>query len=412
MNNPPKTSLWTRDFTIITLGTVVSMLGNAISGFAISLLVLDYTGSTLLYAVFMVAYNLPKVIMPLIAGPYLDSFSRKKTIYTLDFISAALYLGIYLLLSNGYFSYVPFLALCLLIGSIDSVYEVAYESLYPTLVPKGSFTRAYAISSLIYPFAAMAVPIASFVYRKVGLEPLFLFNAATFLVAACFETRIGAEEEQLRSSPERATAAYLKSEFRAGMDYIKGEPGLLAITFYFFFTMMLGSACDTIRLPFFKTMGVDGVTLYTFVMGANVFGRLVGGLFHYRFKYKPESKFAVALGVYVTITVLEGGLAFTPPVCMLVMSFVSGCLAVNSYNIRIAATQSYVLNDYRARFNGVFLMVTTLGTVTGELMSGFFGEFVPGQFVMLGAQAINLIAIFAIMFRKREAVKGIYNREV
>ncbi len=43
-----KQRLWTRDFTIITLGTVVSMLGNAVSGFAISLLVLDYTGSVFL----------------------------------------------------------------------------------------------------------------------------------------------------------------------------------------------------------------------------------------------------------------------------------------------------------------------------------------------------------------------------
>lgn len=412
MNDSPKTTLWTRDFTIITLGTVVSMLGNAISGFAISLLVLDYTGSTLLYAIFMVAYHLPKVIMPLIAGPYLDNYSRKKTIYTLDFVSAALYTGIYFLLSNGIFSYVPFLLLCLLIGSIDSVYEVAYESLYPTLVPAGSFTKAYSISSLIYPFAAMAVPIASFVYRRIGLEPLFAFNAVTFLVAALFETQIKAEESQMRSSPEKATVAYLKSEFRAGMEYLKGEKGLRVITLYFFFTMMLGYASDTIRLPFFKGMGADGVTLYTFLMGANVFGRLVGGLFHYRHKYRPETKFTVAVFVYISITVLEGTLVFTPPVCMLIMGFLSGVLAVNSYNIRIAATQSYVPNDYRARFNGVFLMVTTVGSIFGELAAGALGEFFRGDYIILGSQIINLIAIFAIMLKGREDVKLIYNREV
>ena len=44
-----KPTLWTKNFTILSLGTVVSTLGNAVSGFAISLLVLDYTGSTLLY---------------------------------------------------------------------------------------------------------------------------------------------------------------------------------------------------------------------------------------------------------------------------------------------------------------------------------------------------------------------------
>ena len=56
--------LWTRDFTIITVGTIVSMLGSALTGFAVGLLVLDYTGSTFLYAVYIVAFNAPKVFMP------------------------------------------------------------------------------------------------------------------------------------------------------------------------------------------------------------------------------------------------------------------------------------------------------------------------------------------------------------
>ena len=33
--------LWTKNFTIITLGTAVSLFGNVISGFATGLLVLD-----------------------------------------------------------------------------------------------------------------------------------------------------------------------------------------------------------------------------------------------------------------------------------------------------------------------------------------------------------------------------------
>ena len=66
--------LWTRDFTIITLGTVVSMFGSAVSGFAIGLLVLDYTSSVFLYALFMVCYSLPRIVLPLLAGPYLDRF--------------------------------------------------------------------------------------------------------------------------------------------------------------------------------------------------------------------------------------------------------------------------------------------------------------------------------------------------
>ena len=90
--------LWNKNFTLIIAGTIVSMLGNSISGFAIALLVLDNTASTFLYALFMVIYNAPKLIIPIFAGPYLDRYSRRKMIYILDYLSAALYLMIFFLL--------------------------------------------------------------------------------------------------------------------------------------------------------------------------------------------------------------------------------------------------------------------------------------------------------------------------
>ena len=185
-----KPTLWTKNFTILSLGTVVSTLGNAVSGFAICLLVLDYTGSTLLYAVFNVVYNLPKVIMPFLAGPYLDRFSRAKAIYTLDFISAALYLVIFVVLKLDIFNYATMLILCLIIGSVDSIYQVAYDSLYPMLITPGFSTKAYSVSSMIFPLASVMVLAAAWCYEHTGLEILFLFNAVTFLIAASFETQI------------------------------------------------------------------------------------------------------------------------------------------------------------------------------------------------------------------------------
>ena len=44
-NNP----LWTKNFIIITVGTIISRIGSAIAGFATGLLILDYTESTFLY---------------------------------------------------------------------------------------------------------------------------------------------------------------------------------------------------------------------------------------------------------------------------------------------------------------------------------------------------------------------------
>ena len=118
-------SLWTRDFTIITIGSVISMFGNALAGFAISLFVLDYTNTPLYYAVFVFLYTLPQLTAPLIAGPLMDRFSRRKTVYLLDFLTAALDIGIALVLHLGLMRFWLLAVWTLIIGTITSTYQVA-----------------------------------------------------------------------------------------------------------------------------------------------------------------------------------------------------------------------------------------------------------------------------------------------
>jgi len=404
--------LWTRDFTIITLGTVVSMLGNAVAGFAIGLLVLDYTNSVFLYALFMVVYSLPRIALPMFAGPYLDRFSRKRVIYSLDFLSCALYLIIYLLLKKDFFSYIPFLLIAMLVGSIDSVYSVAYDSFYPLLISAGNYTRAYSISSLIYPLStAIMVPIAGVCYKTVGLAPLFLFNAATFLAAAVAETRIRVSEPHAdRRARERFDGARFRSDLRAGVAYLRRERGLNTITWYFFVTMLTSSVCLTLVLPYFKGLtSVDGVMQYTFVMGANTIGRLVGGGVHYFFRYPAEKKYTIALMVYITISFIDGAYLFFPFWVMLVMMLLEGMLAVTSYNIRISSTQNYVPNEMRGRFNGLFQMLCILGTIIGQLIAGVLGELLPIRGIIAAAMALNLISVFLIVVPNGAHVKRIYN---
>lgn len=403
------TKLWNKNFTIITVGTVISMLGNAISGFAIGLLVLDYTDSIFLYSLFMVAYNLPKIIMPMVAGPYLDNFPRAKVIYSLDFLSAALYLGLFFLLRFNLFSFWPFLCLAVLIGSIDSIYQTAYDSLYPTLIAKEHYSKAYSISSIIYPIAAVMVPVAAYVYQKLGnMSPLFLFNAVTFFIAAVMEVFIKAPETHVQHRTQKFTAKYYFNEFKAGVDYIRSEKGLLVITAYFL-VANISYSTGALALPYFKsTPGLD-VMAYTFVMGANLMGRLVGGFLHYKLKLPPKRKFAIALTVYITTCILEGGYLFTPVGMMIPLMFVSGLFSVTSYNIRIAATQSYIPNNYRGRFNGSFQMLLSFGMIVGQLVTGALGDYFSARLIIMAGYIINLSAVFLIMLPGGKHVKPIYN---
>ncbi|MEG1050275.1 MAG: MFS transporter, partial [Oscillospiraceae bacterium] len=277
-------------------------------------------------------------------------------------------------------------------------------------------------SSMIYPLASFMTPVAAVVYNIFGtLAPLFLFNAITFLLAAVCETRIDFDEKPsiAQNQSKGTTIKKYIEDFKGGIAYLKGEKGLMVMTAYFVVAMMAGGVGQTITLPFFKNnpqlfsnIPIDVVTLYTILTTFGVFGRLMGGMIHYKFKYPTNKKFAIALTVYFTICVLEMWQLYLPVPLMAASFFVGGILGVTSYNIRISATQSYVPDEVRGRFNGVFQMINTLGGMFGQLIAGVFGEIMPERTVIAGMMVINIIAVYCIMYKGREHVKKLYNREV
>ena len=413
--------LWTYDFTVITIGSLISMVGSSMAGFSISLLVLDYTGSTFLYMLFNVCYHLPLLFMPLIAGPYLDRMSRKKVIYWLDFLSAGLFFLMFLVLRAGWFSYLFLLASNTFYGAINSVYAVAYDSFYPNLITEGNSQRAYAVSSMLWPLASIMMPVAAAVYEALGSAvPIFAANAACFFLAACFERTIRCRETHMASAPPPDSAGKLRQyarDFREGLAYIRGEKGLLCIALYFT-ALNLCSGADNLILPFFRShpqrfaaWPVAAVTLYAIVSNFEVAGRLVGGMVQYKVRIPPERKFLAALAAYAAIDAIGSLRLFLPIPLMAAAFFVQGMLGVTSYTIRTTATQAYVPDTMRARFNGAFQMMTSLGTVAGSLLVGALAEVFPERAVIVGIYAVVLLSVYLFIYRGRAHVADVYNRE-
>lgn len=407
-----KNKLWTKDFTIITVGSIISLLGNSMAGFAMSLFVLDYTESALYYAIYIFVYTLPQIAAPVIAGPLMDRFSRRKTIYLLDFTSASLYAVLGVLISMGWFNFAVFAAITFLIGTIHSVYSVAFSSFYPMLISEGNFSKAYSVSSTMETMTFIMIPIATFLYKSVGMLPLMLANSACFLVAAVFEMRIS-DVEKARGMVQEKTYSSKRyiEDTKDGFRYLLSEKGLLLVAIYFAFSAFSSGASQVITLPWFRDTFADGEYVYLSVWGLMVAGRALGGLLHYKLKLPTEKKFAIAFIVYVTISVLEGSYLYLPVHLMRVFCFLIGILGVTSYNIRVSATQSYVPDERKGRFNGTFLMLSTAGALVGELMAGALTAVLPMRTVMAVFMGICVVAAIVIIGRGRNHIKPIYNRQ-
>ena len=408
-----KNKLWTRNFTIITLGSVVSMCGNAISGFAMSLLVLDLSDSPMLYATFVAVFTLPQIFMPVLSGAFLDRFSRRKTIFTLDYISACLYALAGVLIKLGHFTFPVLACFAFVVGCINSIYQVAYSSFYPLLISEGNFQRAYSIASVLETLAAIAIPLSAFAYNSIGIVPLMFVNTVCFLIAATAETQIKVEETYTKeaSAPVGNYFKQMLIDTKEGFKYLHAEKGLLCIGIYFFFCSLSGGASSVIALPWFRGNFENGEYTYMLVVGMSVLGRALGGLYHYKRNIPTRHKFTIALCVYVIIGLIDATYLYLAVPVMMILQLISGLTSVTSYTIRISSTQSYVPDGKKGRFNGAFALLSTLGSFLGELGAGALAEAIPMRVVLSIFMGLSSVAALIFIGGGKKHVKLIYNRQ-
>lgn len=405
--------LWTRNFTITTFGSLISMMGNAVTKFALGRVVFDNTGSESLYAIFLAVATVARILVPLFAGPYLDRVSRRDTIIRVDVFYTLMFAALAVLTTANIFNYPLFLLIAVLLGCADSLYTVTYDSFYPELISPGNFSKAYSIGSLLHPLAnTVMIPVANVVYESMGVAPLFYFNTAAFFLTQWVERKIHVQEKHLQPGSQPAKRPSYVKELLNGVHYLKDEKGLMAITGFFFITMLVLAMPDTLMLPYFTTHPVYTVQMYSFLSSSHTLGRIAGAIFHYRVPFAPRKKFAIALGVYIAIAILQGPILYLPYPAMIVSMFFYGVLGVTSFNIRTSGTQSYVPSHLRGRFNSLFTMITTCGTLVGQLIAGALGESFSIPMILLIFQGIYLVSALVTMLPTKRYVQQVYNQDI
>ena len=405
-----KNTLWTKNFTIITLGTVISAVGGVAMGFALSFVVFDNTGSTMMMALFAAASSLPGIVLPVLLSPYLDNFRRKPVIVGLDYLSAVIYLlfGLYLLKHS--FSLPLYLLFSLLFGSIGSVYNLAYESLYPNLIPEGFAQKGYTISGMLYPTVTMVMtPVASILYTRLGLGVLCLGEGLLLAAAATVETQIRVEEHT-KPGGKFSFGDYL-GDFKEGFRYLKKEKGLLRIYGYMPITQGISQATESLIRAWFRTAPGLNLTMYALFTTAEFIGRTVGGLIHYKVEIPPEKRFSLAYLVYVTYNIMDTVLLWLGFPLMLLNRGICGFLGINSATLRASSVQNYLPDNMRAKVNAVFNMLYALVPTLLTLAVGALGEVMDYRLCVTLVSAAGLLPCYLIMWRGREDVKKVYNRK-
>lgn len=404
-----KSTLWTKNFTIITLGTVISAVGGVAMGFALGFVVFDETGSTLAAALFTVASYLPNIVLPIVISPWLDNFRRKPFIVGLDCANGALCLifGWYLLKNS--FSLPLYLFFSLVCSSVSAVYRLAYASLYPNLIPEGFAQKGYAVSGMLYPTVMMVMtPAASILYTQLGLGPVCLGEGVLLLIAAAVETQIRVEETVAKGG--RFSFGDYRRDLREGLRYLLREKGILRIFGYMSITQGIGEATDPLMRAWFRTAPGLSLTMYALFTTAQFIGRTVGGAVHYKFGIPPEKRFSLAYLVYVTYQLMDAALLWLGFPLMLVNRAFVGFLGVNSATLRESSVQNYLPDGVRAKLNAISNALMSLVPMALTVIGGALGEVLDYRVCVTLLSLCGLLPCWLIMWRGREDVKKVYNR--
>ncbi|HHX04378.1 MAG TPA: MFS transporter, partial [Tissierellia bacterium] len=311
--------LWTKDFTLITAGTVVSAIGGEAISLPISLLVFDKTGSTLLSALLFIAGFVPDIFLSVLIAPLIDRSKKKRIVVGMDVLMGVLFLLAGLTVARQEFSYVLYMIMMLILGLLSLIYRLAFNAWYPDLITPGLEQKGYAVSSTIYPTVMIVMaPVAAFLYKTVPIDWIFLFMGVMLLITATFEFFI--TEDVPKPAGALTLASYLE-DLKGGFQFLKDEKGLRNIYAYLGVSNGFSMGNWLMYQAFFQTSPLLGVTLFGFLRSAETLGRAIGGVLQYRIEVDPKKRYGFTKFVYTIYEAIDMTMLFLPYPLMLVGRF-------------------------------------------------------------------------------------------
>lgn len=409
--NSMKNTLWTRNFTLITAATALGAVGGIASGFALPFLVFDETGSTLASSLVLAVQLLPYFVVPLFAAPWMDRLPRKPFLVGGDLLNGVLYALAGLWLLRRGFSYAGYLSFSLLLASLGAFDELAYNSLYPKLIPPGREEQGYVVSGTLYPVLRVVMtPAAALLFERLGVGRMLLMQAVLSLCAAAVESGIQIKEEQ-RMGGEGFSFRLWWDDIREAAAYLKQERGLRSIYTYMAVTNGAANGYAPLLVAFFRTAPGFTAGMYSLFSVAEFLGRTLGGAVQYRLRLPPEKKFGFAFFVYQFYEAMDLCLLWLPYPLMLANRACVGFLGVSSASMRQAAVQRYLPDRLRARINAFEEMCVMVASCCLSLVLGALGEVLDCRLCITFAAGFTMLVCWGTIWKNRQAVRAVYEAQ-
>ena len=404
-----KSGLWTADFTKITVATAFSIIAGEAMNLPVSLLVFEQTKSTLLSAMIMVLGVLPDLLFGVLIAPMIDRGNKKRWIVGMDLVMIAFYLIMGVITRLTAFSFLLYAVFVFAVATDSVFYRLAYEAWYPELISSGNEQKGYSVSSTLYPLITIIIaPISTFLYEHVSISTIFFVVAGILFFAVLTEGSICKESGAVQ---EGYSFAKWKADIAEGFRYFKKEKGIRNLYTYMSCSTGVGEGVNVLTQAFYQTQPLLSVTMLGFLKSAEMIGRLIGGLVHYKVNFSAKKRYGITVFVYFIYQIADMILLFTPYSAMLGNRFVIGFLGTNSYTLRTTAVNNYMPAQIRARVNALSGMLIAVAIIVFNLLAGALGQVMSYRKAILILGAFGLLSIVILIVIPGKDVRKVYEAQ-
>jgi MFS family permease len=267
-----------RIFTIIWFGQLVSLLGTAMTRFALLIWAYEQTGkATTLALLGFFSFGLDILLSP-IAGVWVDRWDRRLVLLFADLGAGLMTVTMLILYMTNALQIWHLYVAQTLTGGFAAFQAPAYTAATTMLVPKSQYTRTSGMRSLASSTSQVLAPVfAGVMLRLIDIEGVMLVDIATFLVAVT--TLLIVRIPQPTATQKDSTESQMWREIGFGFRYIRHRRGLLGLVILFMGINFFAALTYFSILPamILARSGRNELTLAT-VQAALGIGGVVGGL--------------------------------------------------------------------------------------------------------------------------------------
>lgn len=393
-----KTVLFTRNFTLVVIGQIISLFGNAILHFALPLYLLRETGSLTLFGAVNACSFVPMLLMGPIGGAAADRVNKRNVMVGLDLLTAGLTLCCCLLWSRV--PLVPLIIVTLmLLYAIAGAYQPAVQASLPLLLAPDRLTQGNAVINMVNTLASLLGPVlGGIIFGLWGLEPILIAGGVCFLCSAVMEIFIRIPHEARPCSA--GVLAAVSQDLGESWRYISRErPVFLSVTLVLAAFNLLMSAAMIVGVPGLVAGVLEmGDAYLGLTQGAMGLGGLLGGMLAGVLgnKLKPQhgSRFLLLCSGMVAVM----GLSMLPGVPAIISYWTITAMSLTAMSaatvftiVLLTLVQAQVPAQLLGKVIACIQTVANCASPLGQAAYGALFDRLPPWAVLLGAAALSAV---------------------